>query len=161
MFRPLLEVKMSKKCTPLWREAHLEVKMHKISHVRTILQVEMSKKCTPFWSEAHLEAKSATELFFYLANLSIFLSMFLSIYLPNHLAIYCYVHLSVNKTTFCQAKCSPSITFVNYTSAVFEWTIRLPGKKIDPIRRSPLLLERAFSRLQWYTTSLQEKVQNM
>jgi hypothetical protein len=23
---PLLEVEMSKKCTPLWREAHLEVK---------------------------------------------------------------------------------------------------------------------------------------
>ena len=27
MFGPLLEVKMSKKCTPRWREAHLEVKM--------------------------------------------------------------------------------------------------------------------------------------
>ena len=26
---PLLEVEMSKKCTPLWREAHFEVKMHK------------------------------------------------------------------------------------------------------------------------------------
>ena len=32
---PLLEVEMSKKCTPLWREAHLEVKMHKTHHVRT------------------------------------------------------------------------------------------------------------------------------
>ena len=29
MFAPLLEVQMSKKCTPLWREAHLEVKMLK------------------------------------------------------------------------------------------------------------------------------------
>ena len=28
-FGPLLEVAMSKKCTPLWREAHLEVKMYK------------------------------------------------------------------------------------------------------------------------------------
>ena len=28
-FGPLLEVEMSKKCTPLWREAHVEVKMHK------------------------------------------------------------------------------------------------------------------------------------
>ena len=27
MFGPLLEVEMSKKCTPLWREAHFEVKM--------------------------------------------------------------------------------------------------------------------------------------
>ena len=26
---PLLEVEMSKKCTPLWREAHFQVKMHK------------------------------------------------------------------------------------------------------------------------------------
>ena len=29
MFGPLLEVEMSKKCTPLWREAHFEVKMYK------------------------------------------------------------------------------------------------------------------------------------
>ena len=35
MFGPLLEVQMSKKCTPLWREAHLEVKMYKTHHVRT------------------------------------------------------------------------------------------------------------------------------
>ena len=32
---PLLKVKMSKKCTPLWREAHFEVKMYKTLHVRT------------------------------------------------------------------------------------------------------------------------------
>ena len=31
---PLLEVEMSKKCTPLWREAHFEVKMYKTLHVR-------------------------------------------------------------------------------------------------------------------------------
>ena len=36
MYRPLLEVEMSKKCTALWREAHLEVKMYKAHHVRTI-----------------------------------------------------------------------------------------------------------------------------
>ena len=29
MLRPLLEVEMSKKCMPLWREAHFEVKMYK------------------------------------------------------------------------------------------------------------------------------------
>ena len=34
-FRPLLEVQMSKKCTPLWREAHFEVKMYKTLGVRT------------------------------------------------------------------------------------------------------------------------------
>ena len=34
MFAPLLEVRMLKKCTPLWREAHFEVKMYKAPHVR-------------------------------------------------------------------------------------------------------------------------------
>ena len=32
---PLLEVEMSKKCMPLWREAHFEVKMYKAHQVRT------------------------------------------------------------------------------------------------------------------------------
>ena len=32
---PLLEVAMSKKCTPLWREAHFEVKMYKTPQRRT------------------------------------------------------------------------------------------------------------------------------
>jgi len=82
-FGPLLEVEMSKKCTPLWREAHVEVKMHKTPHVRATFggsdlekvhavvarstfrsqnvqntpasEVEMSKKCTPLWREAHFE----------------------------------------------------------------------------------------------------------
>ena len=84
---PLLEVEMSKKCTPLWREAHFQVKMHKAHHSRTwklrcrksarrcgakhiskskctkhwgggpLLAVEMSKKCTPLWREAHFQVK--------------------------------------------------------------------------------------------------------
>ena len=35
MFGPLFEVAMSKKCTPLWREAHFQVKMYKTHQVRT------------------------------------------------------------------------------------------------------------------------------
>ena len=35
MVGPLLEVEMSKKCTPLWREAHFQVKMYKTLGVRT------------------------------------------------------------------------------------------------------------------------------
>ena len=50
---PRLEVAMSKKCTPLWREAHFEVNMYKAHHSRTTFKVEMSKKCMPFWREAH------------------------------------------------------------------------------------------------------------
>ena len=59
---PLLEVEMSKKCTPLWREAHFEV-ARKCQHVQNtpglgpLLEVEMSKKCTPLWREAHFEVK--------------------------------------------------------------------------------------------------------
>ena len=35
MLGPLLEVQMSKKCTPLWREGHFKVKMYKTLGVRT------------------------------------------------------------------------------------------------------------------------------
>ena len=45
-----------KKCTPLWREAHFQVKMYKTHQVRTTFGlVEMSKKCTPLWREAHFQ----------------------------------------------------------------------------------------------------------
>ena len=48
-----------KKCTPLWREAHFEVKMLKTDRFGALLEVEMLKKCTPLWREAHFEVKSA------------------------------------------------------------------------------------------------------
>ena len=35
MVGPLLAVEMSKKCTPLWREAHFQIKMYKTHHGRT------------------------------------------------------------------------------------------------------------------------------
>ena len=44
-----------KNCTPLWREAHFEVKMCSFG---ALLEVEMSKKCTPLWRKARLEVKS-------------------------------------------------------------------------------------------------------
>ena len=46
-----------KKCTPLWREAHFQVKMDKTLEERTTFGVEMSKKCTLLWREAHFEVK--------------------------------------------------------------------------------------------------------
>ena len=51
---PLLEVEMSKKCTPLWREAHFEVKMYKAPHVRATFG---GSDLTPLWREAHFEVK--------------------------------------------------------------------------------------------------------
>ena len=46
-----------KNCTPLWREAHFQVKMYKTHHGRTALEVAMSEKCTPLWREAHFHVK--------------------------------------------------------------------------------------------------------
>ena len=56
-FGSLLEVAMSKKCTPLWREAHFESKCTKHLSIGPLLEVAMSKKCTPLWREAHFEVK--------------------------------------------------------------------------------------------------------
>ena len=38
MLRALLEVELSKKCTPLWREAHFEVNMLKTHQLRTTFE---------------------------------------------------------------------------------------------------------------------------
>ena len=43
--------------TPLWRKAHLEVKMLKTDGVGALFEVLMSKNCTPLWREAHLQVK--------------------------------------------------------------------------------------------------------
>ena len=44
MLGPLLEVQMSKKCTPLWQEAHFEVKSVKHWWFWAFFDVKMSKK---------------------------------------------------------------------------------------------------------------------
>ena len=51
-FGAILEVEMSKKWTPLWCDAHLQVKK-----LGALLEVETSKKCTPLWCEARVEIK--------------------------------------------------------------------------------------------------------
>ena len=51
-FGPVLEVEMSKKCAPLWREAHFQVKMYKTHHSRTTFGSSDVEKCTPLWREA-------------------------------------------------------------------------------------------------------------
>ena len=54
----LLEVEMSKKCTPSCREEHFEAKMYKTHQgFGPLLEGEMSKKCTLLWREAHFEVK--------------------------------------------------------------------------------------------------------
>ena len=56
-FSALLEVERLKKCTPVWREAHFQVKIYKTRQLGPLLEVEMSKKCTPLWREAHVQVK--------------------------------------------------------------------------------------------------------
>ena len=56
MLGPLLEVQMSKKFTPLWREAHFEIKMYQTLGFRTIFGgSDVEKKCTPLWREVYFE----------------------------------------------------------------------------------------------------------
>ena len=56
-FGPLLEVMMSKKCTPLWREAHFQVKMYKTHHSRStfgswdVEKVHAVVARSTFWSQ--------------------------------------------------------------------------------------------------------------
>ena len=46
-----------KNCTPLWREAHLQVKMYKTRQVRTTFGSCDVEKCTPLWRQAHFQVK--------------------------------------------------------------------------------------------------------
>ena len=47
---------MSKKFTPLWREAHFEIKMYQTLGFRTIFGgSDVEKKCTPLWREVYFE----------------------------------------------------------------------------------------------------------
>ena len=53
MYAPLLDVEMSKKCTPFWREAHFEVKMLKTPGVRTTFGrsgVVSRGRCKGLWT---------------------------------------------------------------------------------------------------------------
>ena len=61
MFGPLSEVDMSKQCTPLWREAHLEVNMSKTSSFESLLEVARSKKVHARYSAKHIWKSTYTK----------------------------------------------------------------------------------------------------
>ena len=54
---PLLEVEMSKKCTPCGAKHISKSKCTKHHMFAPLLEVRMLKKCTPLWREAHFEVK--------------------------------------------------------------------------------------------------------
>ena len=53
----LLKAEMSKKCTPLWREAHFKVKTYKTHQLRTIFGSWDVEKVHALWPEAHFQVK--------------------------------------------------------------------------------------------------------
>ena len=58
MFAPLLEVQMSKKCTPLWREAHFQVQnVQNTTCSRHFWRFRCRKSAQPLWREAHFQVK--------------------------------------------------------------------------------------------------------
>ena len=55
---PLLEVEMSKKCTPLWREQKFRSQnVQNTPAPDHFWKLRCRKKCTPLWREAHIEVK--------------------------------------------------------------------------------------------------------
>ena len=58
MLGALWEVEVFKKRMPLWREAHLEVKMAQKTMFGALLELEMFENSTPLWREAHFEVKT-------------------------------------------------------------------------------------------------------
>ena len=61
MVGPLLEVEMSKKCTPLWREAHFEVKMYKAHHGRTTFWKLRCRKSARHCGAKHISKSKFTK----------------------------------------------------------------------------------------------------
>ena len=57
MVGPLLDIQMSKKCTPFGAKHISKSKCAKHTMLEPLLALEMSKKCTPLWREAHFEVK--------------------------------------------------------------------------------------------------------
>ena len=58
---PLLEVVMSKKCTPLWREAHFQVKMYKTHHSRTTFGSWDVEKVRAVVARKHISKSKCTK----------------------------------------------------------------------------------------------------
>ena len=58
---PLLEVEMSKKCTPLWREAHFQVKMYKTRRSRTTFGSSDVEKSARRCGAKHISKSKCTK----------------------------------------------------------------------------------------------------
>ena len=64
ILRPLLEVEVSKKCAPLWREAHLQVKKLKTPHVRSTFENrDVEKMRASTFRRQHVKSTTCSDHF--------------------------------------------------------------------------------------------------
>ena len=123
-----LEVEMSKKCTPLWREAHFEFKTHKTHHVRTTFGSCDScdvEKVHAVEREAHFEVKMYKALQLRTAFGSCDVEK---------------VHAVVARSTFRSQKCKKLMGLEHFWTfrCRFEWQAQgiVRAKFIRDVRRS-------------------------
>ena len=117
---PLLEVAMSKKCAPLWREAHFQVKMYKTPHVRTTFggsDVDFRKSARRCGAK-HISKSKCTKH-----------TMFGPL-LEAQMSTFEKVHAVVARSTF------PSQNVQNTPCSVHFWRLRCRlSKKCTPLWR--------------------------
>ena len=109
-FGALLEVEMSKKCTPLWREAHFEVKMYKAHQLRTTRK--SARRC----GAKHISKSKCTEHFSLGALLEV--------------KMFKIVYSVVSRSTFSKSKCTKHQMFAPLLDV--EASFRAAGARDSP-----------------------------
>ena len=124
MFAPLLEVQISKMCTPLWREAHFEVKIHQ--GFGPLLEVQMSLRVialhyTLHYSTLHyttLHNTTTTELHNYTPLHSTTLNYNTLRHITLH---YTTLHYTIHSTTLHYTTLYTPHTTVHYTPRHYNY----------------------------------------
>ena len=113
MFAPLLEVRMSKKCTPLWRETHFQVKMHKTLGVRTtfggsdVVSLHYTTLITPHYTTLQPQLHNYTTTLHYTKLHSTTLNYTPLHYTTFHYTSLHYITLHSTTTTTTQLHSTP------------------------------------------------------
>ena len=139
---PLLEVQMSKKCTPLWREAHFDVKMYKALSVRTTFggsDVALLHYTTLHYTTLHYTALHYTTLHYTTLQLYTTTLHYTALHFTtlNHITLY-YITLhytplhytTLHYTTF-------HYTSLHYTT-LHSKTLQLQLHNYTPLQYTPL-----------------------
>ena len=105
MFAPLLEVRMLEKCTPLWREAHFQVKMYKTPHVRVtfggsdVEKVHEVVARSTFRSENVQNTRGSDHFWRFRCRFAASLHYTTLRYITPHSTILHYITLTLHSTT--------------------------------------------------------------